>query len=61
MTKAIMTTKGQMTFLQFFNSTEIYSIKGFDSIRKAANFAKKNDITIFQNLPAEVTSFEYCN
>ena len=47
------------TFLGFFNSKQIYSIKGFDSVRKAQNYAKKYGYTIFEKLPAGVKDFEY--
>jgi hypothetical protein len=48
-----------MIFLNFFNSKEIYSIKGFDTARKAANYAKKWNIEVFAELPSEVKQFEY--
>ena len=59
MTNAIITTVGNQTFLEFFNSKEIYSVKGFDTVRKATNYAKKWNITIFAELPQGVGQFEY--
>lgn len=59
--KATITTIGNRTFLNFFNSKEIYSIKGFDTVRKANNYAKKWNIEVFATLPQGVTEFEYCN
>jgi hypothetical protein len=59
--KATITTIGNMVFLNFFNSKEIYSVKGFDTIRKANNYAKKYGYTIFDSLPIEVKEFEYCD
>ncbi len=44
-----------------FNSKEIYSIKGFDTVRKAKNYAKKYGYAIFEKLPDGVKDFEYCN
>jgi hypothetical protein len=59
--KATITTLSNTVFLNFFNSKEIYSIKGFDTIRKAKNYANKFGYTIYDNLPSEVKEFEYCN
>ena len=50
-----------MVFLNFFNSKEIYSVKGFDTVRKASNYAKKYGYTIYEKLPEGVREFEYCN
>ena len=44
--KATITTLGNMVFLNFFNSKEIYSVKGFDTVRKAKNYAKKYGYTV---------------
>ena len=59
--KATITTLGNMVFLNFFNSKEIYSVKGFDTIRKANNYANKYGYTIFAELPQGVIEFQYCN
>ena len=58
--KATITTIGNRTFLNFFNSKEIYSIKCFETVRKAQNYAKKWDYTIFEELPEGIKDFEYC-
>ena len=52
--KVTITTIGNQAFLNFFNSKEIYSIKGFD-------YAKKYGYAIFEKLPDGVKDFEYCN
>lgn len=57
--KATITTIGNMCFLNFFNSKEIFSIKGFDTERKAKNYAKKCGCQIFESLPEGVKDFEY--
>ena len=59
--KATITTLGNMVFLNFFNSKEIYSVKGFDTIRKATNYAKKYGYTIYEKLPEDVREFDYCD
>ena len=59
--KATITTIGNQAFLNFFNSKEVYSIKGFDTVRKATNYAKKYGYTIYDKLPEGVKDFEYCN
>lgn len=59
--KATITTLGNMVFLNFFNSKEIYSVKGFDTVRKAINYAKKYGYTVYEKLPEGVREFEYCN
>jgi hypothetical protein len=59
--KVTITTIGNQAFLNFFNSKEIYSIKGFDTVRKANNYAKKYGYAIFEKLPDGVKDFEYCN
>lgn len=47
MSKAAIKINHQgMATLQFFNSTEIYSVKMFDTERKARNYAKKFGILI---------------
>ena len=57
--KATITTVGNRVFLNFFNSKSIYSIKGFDTKRKANNYAKKYGYAIFDKLPEGVKDFEY--
>jgi hypothetical protein len=59
--KATITTISNRCFLNFFNSKEVYSIKGFDTVRKANNYAKKYGYTIFEKLPEGVKDFRYCN
>jgi len=57
--KATITTIQNMSFLNFFNSKEIFSVKGFDTERKAKNYAKKFNIEIFSTLPNGIKDFEY--
>lgn len=52
----IKTTANGYTFLHFFNTTEVYSMKGFDTARKAANYAKKFGYELFETMPAHVTA-----
>jgi hypothetical protein len=59
--KATITTIGNQVFLNFFNSKEIYSVKGFDTERKARNYAKKYGYQLFDVLPAGVNEFQYCD
>ena len=59
--KAYINQLGQMTFLHFFNSKEIYSMKGFDTERKARNYAKKFGYQIFEKLPNDISQFENVN
>ena len=47
----ITETKNGYTFLNFYNSKEVYSIKGFDTKRKALNYAKKYNIELADTLP----------
>jgi hypothetical protein len=58
---ATISTLGNMSFLNFFNSKEVFSIKGFDTERKAKNYARKYGYTVFEKLPEGVKCFEYCN
>ena len=58
---ATVTQKGNMVFLNFFNSKNVYSIKGFDTVRKANNYAKKYGYTLNNKLPDGVREFEYCD
>jgi hypothetical protein len=59
--KATIKTIGNQSFLDFFNSKEVYSVKGFDTVRKAKNYAKKYGYELFEKLPEGVKEFEYCN
>ncbi len=54
-------TIGNQTFLDFFNSKEVYSIKGFDTPRKAKNYATKYGHTIHTAIPSGIKDFEYCD
>lgn len=56
-----ITKIANMAFLNFFNSKEVYSVKGFDTVRKAANYAKKYGYKIHETLPQGVNDFQYCN
>jgi hypothetical protein len=58
---ATITTIGNQVFLNFFNSKSVYSVKGFDTIRKAKNYANKYGYKIFNELPIGVNDFEYCD
>ena len=57
--KATITTLSNRTFLNFYNSRCIFSIKGFDTVRKANNYAKKWGIEVSETLPEGVAEFEY--
>lgn len=46
-------------FLNFFNTKEVYSIKCFDTERKARNYAKKYGYTLHDKLPSFITEFIY--
>jgi hypothetical protein len=59
--KAVLVQKGQMVFLYFFNSKEVYSLKGFETERKARIYAKKYGYTLFETLPEGVAEYQYCN
>lgn len=54
-----ITTTGNCVFLNFFNSKEIYSVKGFDTVRKAKNYATKWGYKVFDTLPEGVSEFTY--
>lgn len=45
---------GGMYFVDFFNSKEVYSTKGFDTERKAKNFCKKYGYKVHDRLPEGV-------
>lgn len=59
--KATITNISNMVFLNFFNSKNVYSIKGFDTERKAINYANKFGYTLFDELPEGINDFEYCD
>lgn len=44
--KATLKQVNNMFSLNFFNSKEVYSIKFFDTKRKAMNYAKKYNVVI---------------
>lgn len=57
----IYETANGYTFLNFFNSTEVYSRKGFDTKRKALNYAKKYSCTIFTEMPKMIATLSIDN
>lgn len=59
MTQATIRIFGNMIYLDFFNSSEVYSIKGFDTLRKAKNYARKYNITLVDKMPNKIKEFEY--
>ena len=59
MTQATIRIFGNMIYLDFFNSSEVYSIKGFDTLRKAKNYARKFNITLVDKIPKTIKDFEY--
>ena len=59
--KVKLTVKGHMIFLEFFNFSEVYAIKGFDTIRQAENYANRHKCTIYLTLPKYVKQFENVN
>ena len=50
----IKTLKNGYTFLNFFNSTEVYARQGFDSLRKALNYAKKYGVELHETMPNSI-------
>ena len=58
---AYISTISNMCFLNFFNSKSVYSVKGFDTVRKASNYAKKFNIKLHDARPEGVNDFEYCD
>ena len=59
--KVTITILSNVGFLNYFNSKEVYAIKGFDTERKARNYCKKYNVTIFETLPENVGDFQYCD
>ncbi len=54
MKATIKTTQNGYTFLKFYNSKEVYSIEGFDTLRKALNYAKKYSVILTDKLPENI-------
>ena len=52
---------GNQFYLDFFNSKEVYSIKSFDTERRALNFVKKYNCELYHVLPFGITGFENNN
>ena len=48
------------TVLNWFNSKEIYCTKGFDTKRKALNYAKKYGTEVVDTMPDGIT-FDFSN
>lgn len=57
--KAYLRKLGKIYFLDFYNSQEVYSIKAFESERKALNYAKKYAIKLTDKKPDTIKEFEY--
>ena len=47
----IKTLENGYTFLNFYNSKEVYSRQGFQTLRKALNYAKRFNIILTDKLP----------
>jgi hypothetical protein len=60
-TKVYITEISNMCFLNFFNSKEVFSVKGFDTVRKAKNYANKCGYELFESKPEHIADFEYCD
>lgn len=50
---------GNMVFADHFNSSEIFLVKGFDTERKARNYAKRNGYKVVDEIPETVSEFQY--
>lgn len=61
MTNVAITKLSNMVFLNFFNSKEVYSVKGFDTERKAKNYAKKFNYNLVSSIPENIKDFENVN
>ncbi len=61
MKTAFINTMGNQTFLDFFNSKEVYQVKGFDTERKARNYAKKWGYEVYETLPEGVGDYRSCD
>jgi hypothetical protein len=53
-TATIVELKNGYTFVNFFNSKEVYSRKGFDTKIKALNYVKKYNIIIVDFIPENI-------
>ena len=53
-------TPNGFTFVNFYNSTEVYTQQGFDTERKAKNYAKKYGYTVTAR-PEGIESFSRCD
>lgn len=49
---------GNMVFLNFYNSSSVYNIKGFDTVRKAKNYANKYGYTLTEKKPSLIKEYE---
>jgi len=54
----INTIKSGYTFLAFFNSKEVFTVKGFATARKARNYARKYNVIIFEQLPQGIAEYQ---
>lgn len=52
----IKTLANGYTFLNFYNSKEVYSRTGFDTKRKALNYAKKYNVELTETMPEAISS-----
>jgi hypothetical protein len=50
----IKTLANGYTMLNYYNSSEVYSIQGFDTKRKALNYAKKYSVELTEALPQSI-------
>jgi len=50
----IKTLANGYTFLNFFNTKEVYARQGFDSKKKALNYAKKYSTELVETMPEEI-------
>jgi len=50
----IKTLQNGYTFLNFFNTKEVYARQGFDTNRKALNYAKKYSVVVVDTMPEEI-------
>lgn len=57
----IKTTANGYTFLHFYNSTEVYSMQGFDTQRKARNYAKRHNVELTEVWPVGIQRFNNDN
>lgn len=57
-TNAVARQIGNMAFLDLFNSRSVFAVKGFDTIRKAKNYAKKCGYQLHDQLPEGVAEYQ---